>query len=148
MNPRAPILLAANKSDLLGDARTQAALAVLARAGFGDSPPLTPPLAVSCVTGRGLGALRAAMGERLHLSAGRAAGGLALHDRQKRCLRAAADAAQRAATVLEASRFAGDAAELAAAELRQALAQLGQLSGQVVTEDILGRIFARFCVGK
>ena len=28
------------------------------------------------------------------------------------------------------------------------LAQLGQLSGQIITEDILGRIFARFCVGK
>jgi tRNA modification GTPase len=156
MNPRAPVLLAANKSDLLEDAQIEARLAVLAgavwaadsRPGAAPSAPPWGPLAVSCVTGRGLDALRAAVGEHLHLSAGRAAGGLALHDRQRRCLLRAADAAGRAADILSRARSPGDAAELAAAELRQALAQLGQLSGQVVTEDILGRIFARFCVGK
>jgi tRNA modification GTPase len=48
------------------------------------------------------------------------------------------------------SRAAGvaDVAELAAVELRSALSELGAIGGQVVTEDILGRIFARFCVGK
>jgi tRNA modification GTPase len=39
-------------------------------------------------------------------------------------------------------------AELAAIELRTALNELGQISGQVITEDVLGRIFSRFCVGK
>jgi tRNA U34 5-carboxymethylaminomethyl modifying GTPase MnmE/TrmE len=29
-----------------------------------------------------------------------------------------------------------------------ALGELNSLTGEVVTEDILGRIFSRFCVGK
>ena len=41
-----------------------------------------------------------------------------------------------------------DIAELAAIELRTALAELGAISGQIVTEDILARIFSRFCIGK
>jgi tRNA modification GTPase len=38
--------------------------------------------------------------------------------------------------------------ELAAAELRVALAELGKVVGAVYTEDVLERIFGRFCVGK
>jgi len=38
--------------------------------------------------------------------------------------------------------------ELAAVELRAALAEIGAISGPVATEDVLGRIFSRFCVGK
>jgi tRNA U34 5-carboxymethylaminomethyl modifying GTPase MnmE/TrmE len=42
-------------------------------------------------------------------------------------------------------------AELAAVELRAALAELAQVSPDSpawLADDILGRIFARFCVGK
>jgi tRNA modification GTPase len=38
--------------------------------------------------------------------------------------------------------------ELVAAELREALDQLGQVVGAVYTDDILERIFSRFCIGK
>jgi tRNA modification GTPase len=38
--------------------------------------------------------------------------------------------------------------ELVAAELRVALDHLGRVAGQVVTDDILDRIFSRFCIGK
>ena len=38
--------------------------------------------------------------------------------------------------------------ELLAVELREALDYLGSISGELVTEDILGHIFSRFCVGK
>jgi tRNA modification GTPase len=40
------------------------------------------------------------------------------------------------------------AAELIAAELRQALDSLGQVLGDVSPDDILGRIFSTFCIGK
>ena len=103
---------------------------------------------VSCVTGQGLELLRAALADRLHLSASRGGELLGLHDRQKRCLLSAADAADRAAGLLSKSAHLADVAELVAVELRDALAHLGQISGQIVTEDILGQIFARFCVGK
>jgi len=105
-------------------------------------------LAVSAATGEGLNALRAAMARKLALSTARPGEALGLHLRQKRCLLEAARDARQAATLLAAARQVADVAELASIDLRQALAQLGQISGQVVTEDILGRIFGRFCVGK
>jgi tRNA modification GTPase len=38
--------------------------------------------------------------------------------------------------------------ELAAAEIRLALEELGKVAGTVYTDDVLDRIFSRFCVGK
>ena len=38
--------------------------------------------------------------------------------------------------------------EIVAAEVRVALDDLGKVAGAVYTEDVLDRIFSRFCVGK
>lgn len=38
--------------------------------------------------------------------------------------------------------------ELVAIEIREALQNLGQIVGQVYTDDILDRIFSKFCIGK
>jgi tRNA modification GTPase len=59
-------------------------------------------------------------------------------------LRLAADSLQ------EARRHAACAAgeEIVAAEIRVALDELAQVVGAVYTEDILDRIFSRFCIGK
>jgi tRNA modification GTPase len=43
---------------------------------------------------------------------------------------------------------AGEPGELLALELREAIDQLAALAGDVATEDILGTIFSRFCIGK
>jgi tRNA modification GTPase len=43
---------------------------------------------------------------------------------------------------------AGGGEELVAAELRTALDELGLVVGAVYTDDILDRIFSRFCIGK
>ena len=40
------------------------------------------------------------------------------------------------------------AGELMAEELRQAQIALGEITGEVTTEDLLGRIFSSFCIGK
>ena len=42
----------------------------------------------------------------------------------------------------------GDSPEFLAIELRAALDSLGEITGEVTTEDILGRIFSKFCIGK
>ena len=42
----------------------------------------------------------------------------------------------------------GSGEELIAAELRTALLELGQVAGAVYTDDLLDRIFSRFCIGK
>jgi tRNA modification GTPase len=51
---------------------------------------------------------------------------------------------EQAARVL-AERRAG---ELAAEELRAVQNALGEITGEFTTEDLLGRIFAGFCIGK
>lgn len=142
LNPRAPLLLAANKTDLLDTEQRRLRVRGLeVRTGL-------EVRAVSAVTGEGLDELRESLRRHLHVSAGRGAEALALHDRQRRALRDAADAAERAAALLRTANQVADVAELAAVELRQALAELGSITGEVVTEDVLGRVFARFCVGK
>lgn len=42
----------------------------------------------------------------------------------------------------------GESPEFLAFDLRVALDSLGEITGEVTTEDVLGRIFSKFCVGK
>jgi tRNA modification GTPase len=42
----------------------------------------------------------------------------------------------------------GDSEEIVAVEIRLALDELGQVVGAVYTEDVLDRLFSRFCLGK
>jgi len=42
----------------------------------------------------------------------------------------------------------GESPEFLALDLRVALDSLGEITGEVTTEDILGRIFSKFCIGK
>ena len=60
------------------------------------------------------------------------------------------DSLRRAQASLEQARqeAAGGAAELVSAEVRIALDALGEVVGAVYTEDLLDRIFSRFCIGK
>jgi tRNA modification GTPase len=74
------------------------------------------------------------------------AGGL-LGSTAARCresLHAAADAATRA---IDAAR-SGWGDELIAAELRELIDALGRIVGATCTDDLLDRIFSRFCIGK
>ena len=41
-----------------------------------------------------------------------------------------------------------DHADVLAFELRDALQALGTVAGSVTTEELLGRVFANFCIGK
>jgi len=42
----------------------------------------------------------------------------------------------------------GESPEFSALDLRVALNSLGEITGEVTSEDVLGRIFSKFCVGK
>ena len=140
-NPRAPLLLLANKCDLvaLDDLAAFARLSELAG---------TVPQAVSASRATGLEVLKVRLAELMHLGAHRGGQAMGLHVRQKRAMEACAAAVERTAELISPADEVADVAELAAVEMREALSQLGQISGEVVTEDILGRIFQRFCVGK
>jgi tRNA modification GTPase len=104
-------------------------------------------LAVSVRSGLGLEALRREIGLRLgRRSASLAADAVALGPRHQAALRQASDRIEEAASLAAPSGPARP--ELVAAALRLALDQIGQMSGDIAPDDVLGRIFSRFCVGK
>jgi tRNA modification GTPase len=98
---------------------------------------------VSAATGAGLDLLR----EHLKDCVGfQATGSGALSARARHL-----DALRRArAHVEEASRLLAErhAGELVAQELTDAQRELGEITGEVTNEDLLGRIFGSFCIGK
>jgi tRNA modification GTPase len=108
----------------------------------GAAAPEADGLAVSVLTGQGLGALRAALAAAL---APRAAGATSvIRTRQRLALETAAAAVARAAAGLDG----GLAAELVAEEIGGATRALEALIGKVDVEAILDDIFASFCIGK
>ena len=101
-------------------------------------------VAVSATDGTGLGELAAAVGRALDRRP--AAGSLAreLAGRHRVALDRALEALAAAREQLEA----GGELDLVAGELRLAVAALDEISGRTSPEDLLDRIFARFCIGK
>ncbi len=100
---------------------------------------------VSCVTGGGLDALRAAVRDLVlrggHLAVDHP---VAINARHKNCF-------ERMTTRLLAARDAltgGRAPEYVALELRDAMQALGEVVGLVDAEQVLDAIFAAFCIGK
>ncbi len=58
------------------------------------------------------------------------------------------EALQKAGKALEATRASGLPSDIVAEDLRQANYHLGSILGEVTDDEILGRIFERFCIGK
>ncbi|HUQ68995.1 MAG TPA: tRNA modification GTPase [Planctomycetaceae bacterium] len=103
-------------------------------------------LAVSAITGDGLAALQEHICEML--GATTSAGRQWIGSTAARCqesLRTAADALHRA---VAAASHPSTGDELVAVELRSALDHLGAIVGAVYTDDVLDRIFSKFCIGK
>jgi tRNA modification GTPase len=104
--------------------------------------PLSQLLAVSAVTGEGLETLRQALAEQV-----RSRRQPPLAPSLSRCrghINACLACLRRAHKVV----LEDEPAELLALELRGALEQLGEMVGAVYTDDLLDRIFSRFCIGK
>ena len=94
-------------------------------------------------TGDGLEALRATLADALGAGRNGAMSALA-NPRHAEALARARGALERAAAAA-GSRAPG---EIVALELREGLAAIGEVTGEAVGEDLLDRIFSRFCVGK
>ena len=126
----APILHVYNKCDLSrrpygSISESNVASVAVSATGGGGIPNLLEAiktlLGYSCITEDPL------IARRRHLVA---------RERAEHHLRAANDQAKRRAT------------ELLAEELRLAQTALGEITGAVTTEDLLGQIFSSFCIGK
>ena len=102
-------------------------------------------VAVSCLTEEGMDELSAAIGHELSGSgAGFTGMEAAVNARHQSCLERAAHSLHAAAAQLDA----GTAPEFVAVDLHDALRALGEVGGHTDTEDLLGVIFSRFCIGK
>ncbi len=137
------VLLALTKSDLIEASRAPVTGdELLALIPGGE----THALRVSSVTGDGLTGLRDAFATLLGAGEG-AAGGLAgavANPRHSEALSRARAALARA----DEQAALGAPGEIVALELREALAAVGEVTGQGAGADLLDRIFARFCIGK
>ncbi|MCP3904965.1 MAG: hypothetical protein GY715_15180 [Planctomycetes bacterium] len=132
-------LVVRTKADLVDDARPD------------DPDPRGDGIAVSAFTGTGMEALRQAIARRLaDRAVSLAADATVLHPRHEAALRRALVGLDEAEHLVERSgdvRSLADV-ELVAAALRAALDALGELAGDVTPDEVLGRVFAEFCVGK
>jgi tRNA modification GTPase len=126
-----PHLLVANKADLLPQ----------------QDPELEQwkPLRVSAKTGEGLAVLRQAV--RDFLGSSRAEGlaeSVLTSARQNEAVLRAIDSMRKGESAL----LAGTPHEMVLLDLYESLSALNELTGEITTEDILGRIFSSFCIGK
>ena len=101
---------------------------------------------MSCASGAGFGELAAAIRDALHFNEAEwGEQAIAINTRHLASLQTARGALLGALDLLATP--ASDP-ELAAIDLRDALDALGEIPGRVDTEDLLGEIFSRFCIGK
>ena len=103
----------------------------------------SPVVRVSATRGDGVATLR----EALAIGLGARAGDVdapVTHARHAEALERSRQALGRASRAAAA----GEPGEIVALELRESLAAIGEVTGKVVGEDLLERIFSRFCVGK
>jgi tRNA modification GTPase len=129
--PEVPVTLVFNKCDLA------------AGVPLADTLSGPPRIALSALTGQGMDTLRS------HLKSCMGyhtldAGTVSARRRHLDALARARKHVETAALVLVERR----AGEIVAQELRDAQQSLGEVLGEVTSEDLLGRIFSSFCVGK
>jgi tRNA modification GTPase len=125
-----PVIIVRNKIDLTGEAA----------GAEGAAPRL---LNLSAKTGAGIGALR----EQIRQLAGFKDLGEGAFTARRRHLRAIEVALGHFETGHRALADSG-AGEIFAEELRLAQLALGEITGAITSDDLLGQIFSEFCIGK
>ncbi|UOQ95911.1 tRNA uridine-5-carboxymethylaminomethyl(34) synthesis GTPase MnmE [Hymenobacter sp. 5317J-9] len=139
-----PVMAVGNKTDLAAPG-AQAAFA----SGFripDAAGPETPLVFLAAGQGQGLEALHEALVRQVRGSAleNTASATIVTNVRHARALEAAANHLAAVQVGLDTGR----GTELLAADLRHALAALGEITGEISSEDLLTSIFTQFCIGK
>ena len=131
-------LVASSKSDLLPPGRS-AVFQMPRDAGRPDAV-----LSISSVAPGGLRPLEEAVAELFPAGEPGEAGGLLTDARQEDAARRALEAVRRALEALDG----GITPDAVLTDAEEALDALGELTGRTAREEIVSRIFSRFCVGK
>ena len=112
--------------------------------GIVGSPAPAASVTLSSVTGEGLDELEAAVAALFPAGDPKEAGSLLTDQRQEEVVRRARDAVRRAQDALNS----GLTPDAVLTDAEEALDALGELTGRTAKEEIVSRIFSRFCVGK
>ncbi|MCB0482114.1 MAG: tRNA uridine-5-carboxymethylaminomethyl(34) synthesis GTPase MnmE [Flavobacteriales bacterium] len=126
------LMLVANKSDLITDERKQ------------TLTELYKPLFISAKQKFQINALESKLLELVNLGKVGEQEVVVTNNRHFQALTGANEALMRAYTGLDNS-LTGD---LLASDIRQSLFHLGEITGEVTTDDLLDNIFSKFCIGK
>ena len=136
-------VIAANKSDLIDKQESDQYEKQIEEWNPGDVS------VVSALKGTGIEVLRNAMEKALRDQLTTTHGEAVLvSERQQTAIDEANQALLRAISLSSQAVETIDCADLLAFELRDALDQLGSVTGEITTEDLLGQVFANFCIGK
>lgn len=106
--------------------------------------PHIPIVPVAARASQGIEALEAALVGLIQRAPAEPGGPLVTSARQADALRRAAAALQRAQAAVVGQR----SPELVAADVQEALDQLGVITGETATDDLLDAVFSQFCIGK
>lgn len=137
-NAERPLLILLNKADICPPDK----LAAL-KAELSDVAPQTPVLAISAREGTGLAELKERVSALLLAgSTGEPLSGL-INERQRAALLQARQALGEAA-----AHTAVFDADMLSVDLQTAWQALAEISGEATADDIIDRVFSRFCLGK
>ncbi|TDN40338.1 tRNA uridine-5-carboxymethylaminomethyl(34) synthesis GTPase MnmE [Hymenobacter sp. UV11] len=142
--PLLPVLAVGNKRDLASQVSVSNYQVEIS--GSGDSDAKRAFVFISAAQKQGLEELQAALLTQVR-GAGLATTGTATIVTNVRHARALEVAAQHLAAVRQGL-AEGRGTELLAADLRHALGALGEITGEISSDDLLTSIFTQFCIGK
>lgn len=128
--------------ELRGD---QTLLTVVNKLDAAPAAPLPPgAIGISAKLGEGIEALREALCRAVDASPLRRGDTIVSNSRHHEALTAAGEALGRALRGLSE----GLPTDLLSEEVRQVIHHLGTITGEITTDQILGNIFSKFCIGK
>ncbi|MEH6681794.1 MAG: tRNA uridine-5-carboxymethylaminomethyl(34) synthesis GTPase MnmE [Sediminicola sp.] len=131
--PHKPLLVLANKSDTLEAHSREALDAQLPHLHF-----------ISAKTGEGVESLKSKLLEYVNTGALRNNGTIVTNTRHYNSLLKALEAIEQVQQAMDD----GLPGDLMAIDIRQALYHFGEITGEITSDDLLGNIFANFCIGK
>lgn len=130
-----PYILTGNKIDAAGDT---------GRSLMDNSPCAVDKVVISALTGQGLPEFKGKIESWVFAGESQGATYVSLNTRQAELCSKAADALRLVAHTVDS----GLPQDCLAVDLKGAVDALSEICGEAVSEEIIGRVFANFCIGK